>query len=633
MNAMTHPTPSLAFAFALAAAFAPCARAQAEKKPQEVQGPIQGTLRLSGEVRLVGDVTVEPDGRLEIAKGTTIVVAAQDARRGGFQTDLVEIHVKGQLVIEGDLESPVLFRGERELDTGTRKDEKPQWHGIVFHPKKGTAKDRDRILGTQFEAATAAIQVPAGDPLIEDCVFRVCGVGIESGTAYQNDRLRGLPDGAGAPEIRRCRFADCKTGVYAAAFATPVVDRCVFFRCSYGVGPDRPGWTGPLEKPGASIQKCAFVQCGVGITGCSMTRESLFANTITVLKLSDFHDEFAVDIEQVVLEGCAVHDSSREVVGDTGAARAVLRHAFSFSGSLEGLNAPWPPLPDLLRLQGVDAEPALARIGPLSKPVLSAQESGLPGSEKWLKGWLAAPADAGDWTKLQKAAPGAMALQSWWALADAEPDGMLRARTAFGLVRTGGLLALEVQSEAGGDAKLLALGDLEQLEVSCNGGAAAKVQKRRRFRGEPWQLPIKLKKGPNTLLVKATGWGVDPKLALWIDGDATPVPPQAPAAAPSAPLTATARGSKARDGTYVEVTFSQPVHFRGPGGEVVAKVRSPASAEAPLAVSQSWSGYKKLKLGPLSGDLAKGSLEIHFPGLRDPMGQPLQLAPVAIKLP
>ena len=163
------------------------ASAQDGAKAVEVRGTLGLQTRWTGTVKLTGDVTVPKDGTLEIAAGTTVLVAGADGAQGGWNPKLVEVHVEGEIRALGAPDRPIVWRSEapKSLDEQQRfpRFDQVAWHGIVIHQQAAGSdvNRRSTFRYVQFQHAMSAVQVPHGSPLIEDCVFHHCLLGIEVG--------------------------------------------------------------------------------------------------------------------------------------------------------------------------------------------------------------------------------------------------------------------------------------------------------------------------------------------------------------------------------------------------------------------------------------------------------------------
>lgn len=605
------------------------------QEPTEVRGELPKAARWAGTVKLTGDVTVPADGSLEIAPGTKVLVAPTDGLKQGWNPEWIEIHVRGQLLVAGTIETPVVVSHEAAIDGGPAISSSPTWHGFVLHPRKDEVQRRDSVRGMRVEYAFAGVQVPDSNPQIEDCVFRFCTVGVEVGAAYRNERFIGEDGGAAGPEVRRCRFTDCSTGVYATARGVPYVERSVFYRCGLGVGPRRPGYTNFLERPGCSVQRCVFLACSTGVVGCSLTRDSIFADTPRALQLSDYHDQLADRIEHVLFERCLVAGAGAALVGDSALARDVLNGEPGFRGPASDLEQAWPPLPKCLELTEGSAAIGAATdgsdLGVFGVLRFGEGAVGLALTGAPLVVGLAAPIDAPNgWQKLAKPTAGGVAGKSWWARADSGQGGVMQLRRTFGLARTGGLLAFELQAAAAGSVRLQHSGDTEGFDVAVNGRGAGSLASRRRFGSAGAPFELKLDAGRNLVLVNVRGWGSDPRLLLAIDGAAEVLAPEPLPAAD--PVTFTARASRTKDGVFVEVVLSGATHWAAADGVPLATARVRLGSDEAQAADAVWTAARKLRLGPLRAP-AKSELEIALPGLRDLLGGALRVEPVVVKAP
>ncbi len=252
--------------------------------PPEVtfRGEVTGVTTWTGRVRITGDIEVPDKAALVIKAGTEVIIDGSDASHAGWNPGLIEIHVKGRLRIEGELLAPVSIGPADMATTATtlvQTRQPARWHGIVLHPRTQRAEDRNTIRGAVFAHAFAGVQVPDESPLLEDSVFLQCDVGVEAGSAYKSRTEVGLPGRQGCPEITRCRFAQCITGIYAEGNARPDVYRSVFYRCGNAVGNRRPGITYTLHPPGVSVVHCALLHNNIAAAGSVLTRDSIFAGT------------------------------------------------------------------------------------------------------------------------------------------------------------------------------------------------------------------------------------------------------------------------------------------------------------------------------------------------------------------
>lgn len=601
--------------------------AVAAQQPIEVQGTLEKQTKWSGVVRVVGDVTVPDGAQLEIAAGTRVIIAEQDASNGGWNPKLVEIHVKGQLVAEGNGVAPIVIAPD-----GDGEQKTVAWHGIVLYPSHDEDQRRDRLRAVRIDRAFSAVQVPAGSPLIEECVFRRCGTGVESGSAFKDDRQRGTRGGRSSPEVNGSRFVECRTGLYAESLATPSLERCVFFQCETGAGSRRPVFISHLPPPGCNVQHCAMIDCGIAIYGCALVRSSVFLRCKTVLQLSDYHDELATHIDQVLFADNLVHECDREIVGDTAAARDMLRGDPAFQGPLEELRSEWPPLPDCLQLGASSAAIGKAKNGADLGP--KAGRGGGRMLREWvhggaaIRGWTTAQTDvAKAWSKLTKVQPGTAQGKSWWAVADTTDDGVVHLLPVLLGERKEVVLALEFDAGEAGSRKFEVTADSELLEVSNNGKVAGKVEGRRRFGAQGEPIAVDVKQGRNLLILHIVTWSPEPRCAAALDGVWQVA---APAPAGEVPKV-TLKTQPARGGAIVEATFAATLHWASAEGDFV-RVRVKGLGE-PQAVEARWTAAGKLRIGPLPADYSKQEVEVTFPGLRAVTGEAVAIEPQSVRIP
>ena len=198
-----------------------------------IRGRLEGATTWSGEVRVDGDVEIPEGSSLRIEAGTRVLIAERDAGNSGWNANLVEIRVAGEIAVSGTVEKPVTFEcGPQPVVRGPAATIDPKsapswtWHGIVLLPPSAPGRRRE-IRGARIESAWSGIQVPRGRAVIEDCVFLCCGIGIEVGSAYADEDRRGTPGGVARPVITGCRFSGCVTGVYGELDGAPSITRSV----------------------------------------------------------------------------------------------------------------------------------------------------------------------------------------------------------------------------------------------------------------------------------------------------------------------------------------------------------------------------------------------------------------------
>lgn len=598
-------------------------------KPQaggetKVQGQLTGQVTWSGRVLVTGDVEVTDKASLLIRAGTVVTIAKEDGGRSGWNPNFVEIQVRGRLLVEGRPDAPVMIGPEGMEQTATLKIEgeiEPKWHGIVLHPRPAAGDDRHTIRGAVIAHAFAAIQVPADAPLIEDCVFAACGVGVEAGSAYKSLEYAPIRKD-GSPEVRMCRFVQCFAGVYASGNARPDVHRCVFFRCRHGAGNRRPGVTTPLEAPGVSLVHCALIENNVAVIGSVLTRDSIFANNSVALLMSPFHSPHGTNIDGMSIRACLFHANGMDSQGDRGMQADLLQGDPAFTGPLENLMALTPTLPPALKLGANSA--ALRKgsggrdLGPMVSVQAEASIVHWQPSGTLVKDWLAAPSsDSAEatWRAAKEYKRGGKIGKSFFASVSAT-DGLVDLRNTFGNERAG-WLALKLTSEQAADATIEVNGDIEQFDYSVNGAGAKSVPQRRRMSETGASYPIKLKAGSNTLAVYVKGFGNQPRFGLSLAGSWQP-----DAEEPAAEVSFLSSRAYALKGErFIEVTFTPGLHWdNGLRRDALTLQHDELDVQGSAAVRVT--ALDKLLIGPLPNDWNKGTVELKFADIRNLAGQP-----------
>lgn len=590
--------------------------------------PMQATWQ--GQVRLDGDVTVPKGGRLVIAPGTTVTVAARDRSRAGFHPDRVELHVHGQLLVEGSVEQPIVFVPDDGRSTQPGGGAAKSWHGIVLHDRPDGVERRTLVRGVQVWRAFAGIQVPAGGPLIEDCVFLECSEGMQVGAAYKDERFGGAPSGVADPEVRRCRFVDCATGIYTESLARLHVEHSAFVGGGTGVGANRPGIHYMQWRPGSRVLGCAFVDVADAVFGCAVVRESWFLRCRRALRLSNYHDRLATHVEPFVFESNLCEQVEEIVAGDTGAAATVHQGPIRPQGSLAALRTPWPPLPDCLLLAADSAGKGRGQngrdLGPRTASRVAEDAVSVPFAGALLGGWLAAPVDAlPAGKKPQPVQAGGKIGNRWWAAADAEPSGVLHLRRVFGIGRSSGWLGLPFVS-TGGKARLPWTGDVAAIEFLFDGKVIPVRGGRRRFGADEPVVEIDCAAGKHVLLVRVDGWGADPQLAFgavagW----------QTAELAAAAVVTMRAVAKRQAKGVHIDVTPSAPVHWAAAVGADLVVLKDASGGSH--AIDWEWTDAGVLRLTPAADAPRKEDLRLVWKGVRDLYGRTLKLEPTAFRLP
>ncbi len=627
----------------------------------EVRGTLEPRATWSGTVFVAADIEVPAGGGLVIEAGTRVILGARDLSNGGWNARRVEIHVKGDLLVAGTVERPVLFEpesgppeivAEAENTAGTSGRDRAAdvkrypWHGVVLWPVEGKAPRRE-IRGARFSSAFAAVQVPAGRVRIEDSVFLGCATGVEAGSAYADHERFGTKGGVARPTIARSRFAGCGTGVFAQSQGAPRIERSVFAYCVIGAGGGRTtGRAYPGSEPGVTVERCDFHGNRVGVQAPFLVGDCLFARNVKALALSGFHVAYATGVDEFRLRGSASFEDGETLRGEsTGGGIRVLDqwpHGASTAEVSALVRAPWPPLAEGLRLD--DASPARGLAGDGGDPgclaegiprgALRADAKGgplPPPLAAMVAGDASIPAEIGR----QRPSPGAVFRSSWWSLAPPGEDGAVRLRGLGGA--GGGVAALgwRLKSDRAGEAVLHVNGDLDACAAWWNGDALPAVPGPRRFGpGGSFALPVKLKGGINLLVVGARGRGPDPGLLVSLappDGVKVDTADPPPAAARDVTVSgATVGRVRGREGTWLRLALSAPVGWTAPGAVALL---DGAGKPLPAGAARVVVDERQIVLfGPLPEEIPAGFLAV-VSGFLGPDGTPCAFppAPVPVK--
>ncbi len=611
--------------------------------PPPVHGLLTGRVEWSGEVFVDGDVEVAEGAHLVVTAGTRVRFAARDATATGWDPALVEVHVKGGLTVAGTIDRPVRFLTgeepkERKPPEGppdpARKPEYDYpWHGLTLWPPADPAVARE-IRGAVFRFAYAAVQVPKGRARIEDCVFLRCGAGVEAGSAWADERRKGMAGGVARPLVRGCRFADCGTGVFAEGLGAPAVERCVFFACRLGVGNHRAtGRYYGLQEPGAAVSRCDFLRSEAGVKGCAVVADSIFAGNETALSLSEFHVRNATDTEECAFFGNVFGGNRVLFEGECGAGDAIVVDEVGYEADEmareAALRAEGPPLPAGLRLKVAAA--ARGRGAGGGDPGALAEVPPAPAGRVWgtARTRLTRPlavdvAEAKEDFGRLRPAPGALFGERWWCAADLGGAGVFRVRDVFPRPGIVVALAYAVTMAPGGPAFLELNGDLAQVDVYWNGERLPEVIVPRRFGEEGLLLPVKGKAGANVLVLRARGRGVDPRIGVAVarEGEGN-VAERAPEPAREAAVRSADLGRPRDRGgePWLAVKVSTPLSWL-PGGRVTLLDRDGREIPAPGAAVVVESRHVAA-FGPLP-DAALSGGGVLLAGFAAPDGAPLR---------
>lgn len=588
---------------------------------QGIQGPLTADTTWSGEVTISGDVTVKKGATLTVLPGTRITLAAQDARSGGWNTATVEVHVEGRLLVRGTADEPVhwLPQGFAVEDAAVPSEAPDDWHGIVLH--NDDPNERSEILHARIGGAVAGVQAPHCDPLIADCVFHTCGVGVEAGAAYKNTHNHGIAPKRAQPEIVRCRFAGCHAGVFVEGQGSPDIRRSVFYRCRVGVGNDRPGVSRPLSEPGPVLQRCALIECRQGAQAPSIVRDGMFVGCTVALAMSSFHAPFTTTIDHMAVRHNLIHDCDEVARGELGLDVGGVRAEPGFAGSLATLGGMGVPIPASMEL----AEGSAARgrasdggdLGPTGE--LGRVLNGVvwsPATAPIERGLVVGAEVKGRQVARGTPEPGGALGKAWW-VAGTFDRGALDLRRTFGEPRAG-WLALPVERTSGPVA-IEVNGDTDSFEVLENAKSLWLHEGRRRYGMRGVRQEIEVKDSIDTLLVRIQGWGAEPRVGIALEGlrlrDVT-------GEAPGALTVRKARMTKHKRKPVLEITTEQPLHWGDPFRDGWCEVRDgrsqPLPGGATLSVSMVDVDTIRIEI-PESWDKP---LTVVLTGLRSPSGVP-----------
>ncbi len=183
-----------------------------------VSGSLAGNLFWSGEVRLSGDVVLEPQARLTIAPGTRVLFetprAGQDLQTEHPYFSGSELIVKGALVAEGTAAEPITFAAsDPQAPAGS-------WGAINI---EGSPEVRFRHC--RFIQADSAVHSRDSRVFIQESVFENNLVGIRfhsTAMLIENNLLHcngsGIRFHFGAPVIRYNEIRDNDRGIFITSF-------------------------------------------------------------------------------------------------------------------------------------------------------------------------------------------------------------------------------------------------------------------------------------------------------------------------------------------------------------------------------------------------------------------------------
>ena len=596
----------------------------AQEKRKEVHGVLQANETWSGKILLSGDVQVPKDMRLTILAGTDVRVAPDDKTKQGWRVDKAEIHVEGQILIQGTEEKPVVFK-----PVGAPSEDDDVWHGIVLRPEKGATK-RSMINSVRMHNAFGAIQVPIGGPRITDSVFFNCFIGVEVGSAYTSRNAHSeIKTGSASPLVSRSRFANCKTGVFLEHLGSPDVRNCVFYQCQTALGNNRQGLTSDLRDPGAIVERCAFISNSRGVVGQALVRDSIFLGNSTGMRLSNFHYRYSTKIDHVALRSNLFHDNSADIEGDTGLDNDPVHGDPQFAGPLAKLADPGVTLPPCLKLGS--SSPARLRatdggdIGPMGSPKAMRDEARWGPLGTVVGEMFALPTEMGGAKSSSmlssRPSAGKRVSKSWWVRPMPGSRGEFDLVHTFGKKASGGWMSFVARSSKAGKAKIEINGDVHRVGIFVNGKpSTASVVRRRRFGIGGAVIEVDVKSGVNTFIMRVEGWGMRPRFGVALPSSLTAG--KAPKPATASIKISSARLVKRKRDRFIDMTMSASLSWSDNDRIGVFTIKD---GKGELVQDQERLDLKvlslrKLRLSNVPADWKK-PLQIEFNGLRGPKGQ------------
>ncbi len=480
------------FLFPGSAAASSAASSAQTPKTKVASGVLSGQTVWEGTVRVEADIEIPVNATLVIRPNTKVLIARRDKANRAWRKKLVEIHVKGSIRIEGAPGLPVTF-----TPVSKSKDAKYSWHGIVLWPRYG-GKQQRHLRGARFVDAYTAIQIPKGNAQIEDCLFLDCHQGVEVGVASAGLNATGMEGGASRPEILRCRFAFCGTGIYAELQATPVLDRCIFFECTRAAGNLRNGLTRALYAPGCQIAHCLFLRNGTAISAASIVRDCIFSKNELVYDPSEFHLPLMTRIEPISFRRNLFHDNEAIFVRECALDGQILTGDPHLQGPLENLGVDGRPLPDAAKCDLSKApsedKDQYRSLGPFGKAPTGALRAGWNTKWKKVQTFLLKQNPAKKPGPLPKRAPsrwraGSGSKSSWWVTAQAD-DGYLDLRRCFSASFESGWIAVPLESNQAAISVVEINGDLAELRCFASNRKIFDLEGPRRFHRSGVRIPI-----------------------------------------------------------------------------------------------------------------------------------------------
>lgn len=617
------------------AAAAAVAAAQDASASRSFRGRIEGEVRWSGRIRIDGDVEVAAGARLVVEPGAEVVVAAADAASAGWNPKLVEIHVKGLLLVEGTAAAPARFRPERAAPKPERFSDwqTRAWHGIALWPESGPGH---RVHHAVFEGAFAALQLPAGGLQVEECVFLGCSMGIEAGVAHADSERLGIDVGAAHVEARRCRFSRGCAGVCLDAWGTATLADCVFDHCVAGAGGMAPAVRRAPEEPGTVADRCTFWRNECGVVGAAVVTNSVFAGNECAASPTNQHAVYDAEEDHFLYAHCLFHENPVLVRGEAVLGPGNVHAPPSWTGPMSALEEAWPPVPEAVKL--APASPGAGRASDGGDVGALGRRGTGPGRTR--AGWSPAgrvlavlalrpiadpkaPAGASPKDAVLKSppAPGARAAGSWWAAPPEAEEGIADLAAAFGANAIGWIAAL-VECAGACDAEVEVNGDLAGVEVWWNGKPVEAPRTPRRFQGAGAVLKLKAAAGRNALVLQVASRRGESRLGI----ACRTAPEKSLRAAEPRPEPAALRAGSARrivEGgrSWLEIASPVALNWTDAGRAGLLRFTGADGGAVPGldVLSFEFRSPQLLRAGPLPDGLPDALL-LRLEGFRDPWG-------------
>lgn len=160
---------------------------------------------------LMGDIRIRPAIVLQIEPGVEIKLSLKDYLPDVNGATMTEIIVQGALYAVGNANNKIIFTSAESFPT------KANWGGIKFI---GTNDPQNQLKFATILFADIGIKSEGSTPLIENCEFGLCGVGLDIGLSS-------------ALNIKFNTFRDCDIGLLTA---NSNIRNNLFIKNQVGVG-------------------------------------------------------------------------------------------------------------------------------------------------------------------------------------------------------------------------------------------------------------------------------------------------------------------------------------------------------------------------------------------------------------